>query len=138
LRNAMELVAHRPPVLLLDTFVDSTEDAVTAAVRVDPGAWYANEAGDMPAWFGLELMAQTVAVYSGVQQATKGLEPHTGYLLGTRSYVSSLPAFPAWTELMIHAKLHYLDESGLSAFHCAILLNGATIATALLKTLEVR
>ena len=92
----------------------------------------------MPAWFGLELMAQTVAAYSGVQQSAHGEEPRIGYLLGTRSYTCSMPAFPGGAELRIHARLHYLDDSGLSAFDCAIHLEGAEIATAILKTLEVR
>jgi len=135
--NPTDLLAHRAPMLLLDSVLEAGPETVTAITRVDPAAWYAQD-GAMPAWFGLELMAQTVAAYSGVQQSALGVEPRIGYLLGTRSYACALPAFPAGAELRIHAKLHYLDDTGLSAFHCAIHLNGAEIATAILKTLEVR
>ena len=137
MRDITELVAHRAPLLLLDSIVETGKDFIEARVLVDPAAWYADPDGTMPAWFGVELMAQTVAAYSG---ATKdpAEEPAIGYLLGTRIYATTVPSFPAGAELRVTARLHYLDDTGLSAFECRILLEGAEVATALLKTFEDR
>lgn len=137
MRDPKTLVAHRPPMLLLEAVLETGADTVKALARVDPAGWYADADGAMPGWFGLELMAQTVAAYSGALMEAEGREPRTGYLLGTRAYQCALPAFPAGSELLIDARLNYSDDLGLSAFDCRITLDGAEIATALLKTYEV-
>lgn len=136
MRDPKALVAHRPPMLLLEAVLETGPETVKALARVDPHGWYADGAGAMPGWFGIELMAQAVAAFSGSLMETEGRPPRTGYLLGTRSYQCALPAFPAGAELVIDAKLHYSDDLGLSAFQCRITLEGAEIATALLKTYE--
>ena len=137
MRDIKDLVTHRPPLLLLDSVRETGKEFIETQVRVDPAAWYADANGDMPAWFGVELMAQTVAAYSGAAKAP-GEEPAIGYLLGTRVYTATVPVFPAGAELRVMARLHYLDDTGLSAFQCRILLDGEEVATALLKTFEDR
>jgi predicted hotdog family 3-hydroxylacyl-ACP dehydratase len=136
MRDPETLVAHRPPMLLLASVLETGPGTVKALARVDPGGWYADGEGAMPGWFGIELMAQTVAAFSGALMEAEGREPRTGYLLGTRAYLCSLPSFPAGAELVVDAKLQYSDELGLSAFQCRITLEGEEIATALLKTYE--
>ncbi|BDU71446.1 ApeP family dehydratase [Mesoterricola silvestris] len=136
MRPAEDLLVHRPPMLLLDAVLDHRRDGILARARVDPGAWYADARGAMPAWFGLELMAQAIAAYGGLNRRAQDREPRLGYLLGTRAYTCTLPAFPAGSELGIHAELKYLDDSGLSAFACGITLDGEEVATAILKTFE--
>ncbi len=136
MRPAEDLLVHRPPMLLLDAVLDHRQDGILALTRVDAGAWYADADGAMPAWFGLELMAQAIAAYAGLEKRARGGEPRLGYLLGTRAYACTLPAFPAGSELEVHARLKYLDDSGLSAFACGITLDGEEVAAAILKTFE--
>ena len=136
MRPAEDLLVHRPPMLLLDAVLDHGHDWILAQARVDPRAWYADGEGAMPAWFGLELMAQAIGAYGGLEKRVLGGEPRVGYLLGTRAYACTRPSFPAGCELRIHAKLKYLDDAGLSAFACAITLDGEEVATAILKTFE--
>ncbi len=131
-----DLVAHRPPMLLLDSIREVTEEKCIARVRVDPQAWYAQGDGAMPGWFGLELMAQTIAAYSGSCKRGIGLAPRLGFLLGTRSYACDLPAFPGGEILEVEARLYFLDESGLSAFACEIRHLGQKVASAMIKTFE--
>lgn len=118
----LELLPHRPPMLLLDGV-----DGDGAYLRVDPEAWYADAAGAMPGWFGLEVMAQAVAALQGRAGA-----PRRGYLVGTRSY-QSIPAFPAGSLLRVRVRAAEEDESGLAAFACEILLGDEPAATASLK-----
>ncbi len=130
------LVPHRPPLLLLDEVLAWDPEGCAATARVDPGAWYAAPDGSMPAWFGIELMAQTISAYSGGRRAGTGAPPRLGYLLGTRSYRCALPAFPPGERLEIQVRVHYQDESGLSAFACEIRRSGEPVADAILKVFE--
>ena len=130
------LVPHRAPMLLLDGVQEVTEEKCLARVRVDPSAWYAGPDGSMPGWFGIELMAQTIAAYSGARKREAGQAPKLGFLLGTRSLECSLPSFPPGALLDVEAQICYLDESGLSAFQCEIRHLGQTVSKATLKTYE--
>jgi predicted hotdog family 3-hydroxylacyl-ACP dehydratase len=134
--SPLELVLHRPPLLLLDAVLETSEEHCRAVARVDPGAWYADPDGAMPGWFGIELMVQTVTVYSGSRKRLLGQSPKIGFNLGTRSYESSLPRFPANAVLEVEIRLQYLDESGLSAFACEIRHLGQIVARAMVKTFE--
>ena len=134
--EASAYVPHRLPMLLLDGIRATSDTESRAFVTVDPRAWYADARGAMPAWYGIELMAQTVAAYSGAFKRRQGLAPVKGYLLGTRTYSSTLPAFPAGSTLEIHCVYHYSDESGLWAFDCTICLQDLPVATAMLKVFE--
>jgi predicted hotdog family 3-hydroxylacyl-ACP dehydratase len=131
-----DLVVHRPPMLLLDSIQEASEEKCIARMRVDPGAWYAEGDGAMPGWFGIELMAQTVAAFSGAGKRLISEAPRIGFLLGTQSYKSRMASFPAGAIMEVEARLHYLDESGLSAFTCEIRHLGQQVACATLKTFE--
>jgi len=135
-QGASAFVPHRPPMLLLDAVQSTTETSSDASVTVDPMAWYADAQGGMPAWYGIELMAQTVAAYSGATKRRQGLTPVKGYLLGTRSYTTTVPVFPSGSTLAIHCDYHYSDERGLWAFDCTIHLQGIQVASAMLKVFE--
>ena len=130
-------VPHRPPLLLIDTVREADAERCVTWTRVDPAAWYADPDGAMPAWFGLELMAQTIAAFSGQRQRDPDQAPAFGYLLGTREYRCEAAAFPAGAVLEVEARVHYADdESGLSAFACELRLDGAVLARAILKVYQ--
>jgi predicted hotdog family 3-hydroxylacyl-ACP dehydratase len=131
-----ELLPHRPPFLLIDTLEEATMDACIAQVRVDPGAWYAGPDGAMPAWFGLELMAQTAAAFSGYRKRATNKPLSGGYLLGTRRYQCTTPLFPGNAVLVVEAKVDYVDVFGQSAFVCEIRLQGVVVASATVKVIE--
>ena len=112
-------------------------DAQQAVVAATPqaGAWYAEE-GAMPAWIGIELMAQAIAAHVGLVARSHGKPPKAGVLLGTRQYRATQPRFGAGTELIITARMTYRDESGLGAYDSAITLNGAEVAAASVNVYE--
>ncbi|MDP2876374.1 MAG: hypothetical protein Q8O00_09335 [Holophaga sp.] len=131
-----DLLTHRRPLLLLDEIQEVSPENCIALAHIDPSAWYADDSGAMPGWFGIELMAQTVSAYSGFQKRMLGEEPRVGFLLGTIKFELPCQAFSAGQTLEIEAKLHFLDESGLSAFRCEIRHQGQPLACAMLKTFE--
>ena len=133
-----DLLPHRVPMLLIDGVAGVTAQGGTGRARLDPEAWHAGPGGRTPAWFGLELMAQTIAACRGQHLMTAGAPPRGGYLVGTRSYRSTLEAFPAGADLEIRVELLDEDPSGLCAFRCAILEGGTTLAEATLNVMERR
>lgn len=130
------LLLHQAPLRLLDGIREISAEHCVAWTKVSSDAWYADAEGAMPAWFGLELMAQAVSAYSGAQKATQGRPLRVGLLLGTQSYQCSLPAFPTGSILDIDVRIHYFDGSGVSAFHCELRRQGEVIAHATLKVYE--
>ena len=129
-------VPHRPPMLLIGSVLEADAERCVTLTRVDPGAWYADPDGAMPAWFGLELMAQTIAAFSGQRQRDPDQAPAFGYLLGTREYRCTVAAFPAGAQLEVEAKVHEAEILGLSAFACELRLDGSVLAHAILKVYE--
>lgn len=131
-----ELVPHRPPLLLIDALQSVSAEACVALARVDPTAWYALSDGTMPAWFGLELMAQTAAAFNGHHARARGAGPALGFLLGTRDYRSSVSGFPAGAVLEVEARVHYAATFGQSAMTCEIRHLQTPVAQATLKFFE--
>jgi predicted hotdog family 3-hydroxylacyl-ACP dehydratase len=131
-----ELLPHRGAMLLLERV--SACDTKRICVECTPRreAWYADARGNMPAWIGIELMAQAIAAHTGLVKRSEGKPVAPGVLLGTRSFVAAQPEFEAGQMLRVKAELSFRDESGLAAYDCSIETGGATLASATLKVFE--
>ncbi len=121
---------------LLDGLLRADATHCRTWFTVAPGGWYLDASGALPGWFGIELMAQTIAAYSGAKKLGEGEIPKLGFLVGTRSYQSHQAAFPVGTRLEVEVRPNYCDESGLWAFECVLEADGHPAATALLKVFE--
>ncbi|VDZ83865.1 Uncharacterised protein [Kluyvera intermedia] len=58
-----DYLPHDAPMLLLEEVISVTDDTATCRVTVSPDgvlAPFLDAQGNLPAWFALELMAQTV------------------------------------------------------------------------------
>lgn len=133
------LIAHRGNMLLLDRLLHADAESCIAEYVPQAGQWYSDADGNMPAWIGLELMAQTIAAYVGFQKHASGLPPKQGVLLGTRSYKAVVPVYLAGAALQVEARVSFRDESGLGAFECTIRRAEApeeALATSTLKVYE--
>lgn len=131
-----ELIPHRGSLLLLDRVVDFAGATVMAEYTPRSDAWYVDADGNMPAWIGLELMAQAIAAHVALEKRLSGLPPKMGALLGTRSYRSSAAAFVAGSPLTLCATQIMCDPGGLAAYECTIESGGITLAEAVLKAYE--
>ncbi|HJW32228.1 MAG TPA: hypothetical protein VJ505_02570 [Holophagaceae bacterium] len=132
-----QLLPHRHPAIVVDRILALDEEGCRVAAQVRPGAWYLDVRGEMPAWVGLELMAQAASAFSGWRNTLSGRPVRVGYLLGTRSFDATEPAFPVGTELEVEVKVIFLDETGPSAFRCELRRAGLRVAHATLKAIEV-
>ncbi|HJU84449.1 MAG TPA: hypothetical protein VJ600_09580 [Holophagaceae bacterium] len=131
-----ELLPHRAPAIVLTELREIGEEGCLALARVEPGAWYLDADGAMPAWVGLEMMAQAASAFSGHRNTLSGRPVRVGYLLGTRSFTAAAPAFPAGTELEVEVRVIFMDPGGPSAFRCEIRHTGTVVAQATLKAIE--
>jgi len=117
-----ELLPHDPPMVLLDRALSYDETTLIAEVEIRPESVLCADGG-VPAWVGIEYMAQAVAAHAGFKARLDGGLPSVGYLLGTRSYRSSLSSFPVGATLRIHIRALF-TETGLGAFACRIDMDG--------------
>lgn len=122
------LLPHRPPVLQVEEVISFVDDTVVVALRVRADSIFVAD-GMMPAWVGIELMAQAIATYAGLHAQARGEPVRKGFLLGTRDYKATVPAFPVDQHLRISAQPLYHEESGLGAFECLI-RDGETVLVA--------
>jgi predicted hotdog family 3-hydroxylacyl-ACP dehydratase len=90
----------------------------------------------VPAWVGIEYMAQAVAAWSGAKARKVGGSPRIGYLLGCRRYEAAVPVFEAGAELVVHAQCELTAENGLGMFDCRIEQDGRVLANGRLSVFE--
>ena len=131
-----DVLPHRGSMLLIDRLIEFNNESTIAEYSPRSDTWYADAEGNMPAWVGLELMAQTVAAHVGVLKLSEGKSQKNGVLVGTRRYSSIMPNFAVDIPMQIHATIVYQDISGLAAYDCNISCGDTILAVATLKVFE--
>jgi predicted hotdog family 3-hydroxylacyl-ACP dehydratase len=115
-----QVLPHEGRMLLLHELIDHGVEHVVCAVEVRPRIPFCDPVHGVPAWVGLEYMAQTVCAYSGVDEVRAGLKPSIGLLLGARRYESQVDWFAMGSRLLVRAELVLRDENDLVVFDCSI------------------
>lgn len=132
------LLPHAGSMLLLDELLDLGEEHITCAVRVRAQTRFCEPGKGVPAWVGLEYMAQTMCAYSGVEEVRAGQAPSIGLLLGSRRYQSEVEWFEIGSELVVRADLQLRDDNDLVAFQCTIHESGRMLARGDVKAYRPR
>lgn len=111
---AADYLPHKTPMVLLEQVIAVNDDSVHCRVTTAQHgvlAPFLNAQGELPAWFGIEIMAQTVGVWSGWQAKRAGSELiQPGMLLGGRGWHAIQPLFPADATLDITMRLLMRDD----------------------------
>jgi predicted hotdog family 3-hydroxylacyl-ACP dehydratase len=128
-----ELLPHGPEMTVIDRLLTYSPERTVAAVAITERSRFFAATG-VPAWVGIEYMAQTIAARAGYEARLRGERPAIGYLLGTRAYRSSWPEFPLGLELTVAVEPVVVDEK-LGAFQCSISAD-SVIATAVVNTYQ--
>lgn len=133
-----ELLAHRDNMLLLEAVTEFSDTEVSCLARPDSTAWYALGPDEtMPAWVGIELMAQSIAVHVALLSLRVGGGPKPGVLLGTRNYQANQAFFPADEPLIVRATESCRTGNGVASYDCIICsAAGEQMATAALTVYE--
>lgn len=114
-----ELVPHAAPMLLLDRIVESGDDYLITELTVRADGLFDIE-GSVPAFLGLEYMAQSIAAFSGLRSYRSGEPIKMGFLLGTRRYESNVHNYPTGDILRVTAKEIVYGDTGMAAFECKV------------------
>jgi len=124
-------------MLLLDELVHVDASSGSALVHVTKNSTFCIPDRGVPSWVGLEYMGQTAALIGGFQQRSGVLNDHTGFLLGSRQFSTTLSSFTVGTSLRIHCEQSALVGATLATFTARIHLNESIklppIATAVLS-----
>ena len=128
-------VPHRGAMNLLETVAHCDDERIEARVRVPADGLFMGADG-VPAWVGIEYMAQAVAAWSGARARTGGGSPRIGYLLGSRRYEAAVPAFEVGAELQVFAQCELMGDNGLGMFDCRIEQHGRVLASGRLSVFE--
>ncbi|MCO8310435.1 hotdog family protein [Pseudomonas mandelii] len=119
-----ELLPHAGDMILIEQILSFDEDQIHTRLIVKPGGLFNRPDGSLPAWVGIELMAQSVAAYAGCHARQKGNAVELGFLLGTRKFECNVEHFPAGTELTIHGIRSLEDDNGMGVFECHLTAPG--------------
>ncbi|NID15355.1 hotdog family protein [Luteibacter yeojuensis] len=114
-----KLLPHAGRMILLDRVVTWEAERIVCERTVRRGDALVNATG-LPAWAGVELMAQAIAAWNGCQVLAAGGLVRPGFLLGTRAYRADVDAFPLGAKLAIETVRSFHDEDGMGAFACRI------------------
>lgn len=117
--SVAELVPHSGTMSLLTNIVGYGDDWLSAEVHITPESVFADDRG-VPAWIGLEYMAQAIAAYGGREERQRGGIPKIGFLLGSRKYLCDADTFPLGQKLLIKVQVEMLSEDGLNVFNCEL------------------
>ena len=115
-----QLLPHVGRMLLLDELLEHNDEVITAALTIRSDSVLCDGVTGVPAWVGMEYMAQTACAFSGVDEVRAGQRPSISALLGTRSYRAHVPVFALGTRLTITAQLLMRDDDNLGVFACTI------------------
>lgn len=113
------VVPHTGTMVLLDQIEHWDETGLQASVVVRADAPFV-DANGMPAWVGIELMAQTIAAFGGCCARRASQPVKIGFLVGSRRYIASQAYFPIGARLQVNVKEIITGEQGLSVFECTL------------------
>ena len=126
--SAIPYMPHELPMALIDEICACDEHSIVTQVFLHESHLFAT-GQQIPAWVGIELMAQSAAAWSGfnAQKDRSTLDSRLneksvpiGYLLGTRDYRSNVGFFSVGSQLRIHAHCLLQSSEGLGSFDCQI------------------
>lgn len=135
-RAVHDVLPHRGTMLLIDAITRCTESAIEVTATARRDAWYADGDGAMPAWIGIELMAQAIAAHVGLVAMHAGGRARPGVLLGTSGYRAHRHAFGTGAALRIGARELLRSDEGHGAYECTIHIGDACCAEAVVKVYQ--
>ena len=114
-----QLVPHSGRMSLLEQLLGYGDEHLEAGLTIHNDTVFVTEQG-VPAWIGIEYLAQAIGAFAGLQERLNGGEPKIGFLVGTRKYDCNVEWFPKGAELRIRAEREMIADNGLSVFQCEL------------------
>lgn len=117
-----QLLPHAAPMILLDEIIEADQTSLRAALTVPTNGLFNDPIynGAVPAWVGIEYMAQAVAAHAGYLSRLNGELPTIGFLLGSRLYQSNVASFECGSHLKIHVEEILKGDNGMAVYQAII------------------
>jgi predicted hotdog family 3-hydroxylacyl-ACP dehydratase len=129
-------VLHRKPMLLLHKLVQIGPESAVCEFRVEQDNAFLLPDLGVPAYIGIEYMAQCIAVHAGACERVQGFQPPLGLLLGTRNYRASVQYFSPNAIYIVECQELISNPDGLASFQCNIQSEGRVLVDARLSVLQ--
>ena len=130
--SVVDLLPHAPPMVLLDEVLGWDQGRAVTALTIHPESPFFIKDNGIPAYVGLEYMAQTCGVYAGIEALNLGQPVRLGFLLGTRNFHTSQNWFYPGDRLVVDVTEVFRQET-MGAFDCRIIHGDVEIASAQLN-----
>ncbi|WP_037586277.1 hypothetical protein [Stenoxybacter acetivorans] len=114
------LLPHSGNMVLLDRILSYDETGLCAAVCLRNGHPLQQADGTIPAWMGMELLAQCIGALEGCFAQEHGQAIRLGFLLGTRRLNLLTQNLPLNRPLIADVHLSIRDQNGFAVFDCRL------------------
>ena len=119
-----DVVPHDHPMILIDSIQSYAETTAVCQVKITEDVnFYDSALNGVPAYVGVEYMAQSIAAFANANERDQGKEVALGFLVSSRKYQASEPVFKLGEELTVNVERLYKEDNGLSVFDCQILVD---------------
>jgi len=134
-----DLLPHGPEARCIDEIVAfDPAGALAARLTVNDGlVMYDSGRRGIPAWGGIEIMAQAAGLHHGLTARAAGRgRPRVGYLIGVRNFHAAAGILAAGETLDVLAENLTPDSGDLAQFDCLILTDGVVRVRAVLTVMR--
>ena len=119
IENPAFLLPHSGHMVLIDRVTEHRADFVRVEAHIGEKHILLQN-GVLPTPMGMEIMAQAIGAFAGIQALGAGEEVKLGFLLGTRKLNLFADHIPVGTTLAATAHLSTQDPSGMGVFDCEL------------------
>lgn len=131
--SPQDLVLHRGDMLLIDRIDQHGDGWLECSVlHEEPGA-FADSAGRVPAWVGLEYMCQAIAAMEGIKRLEQQEPILISFIIGSKRVNSEVSHFYRYQALSVRVECEIRDTTSLGVFSCRIMDNNKLIMSAVIK-----
>ncbi|HEZ1762243.1 TPA: hotdog family protein [Neisseria meningitidis] len=117
--NTASLLPHSGRMVLINRITRYGDDFVEAGAQVSPNHILLLD-DKLPYTAFIELMAQAVGAYAGIQARKNARSVRLGFLLGTRKLEIFAQSVPIGTHLLATAHMSIQDAGGMGVFDCEL------------------
>ncbi|WP_304673146.1 ApeP family dehydratase [Neisseria blantyrii] len=117
--DTASLLPHSGRMVLIDRITRYGDDFVEAGAQIKPDHILLAD-GILPYTAFIELMAQAVGAYAGIQARKNARPVRLGFLLGTRKLEIFAQSVPVGTHLLATAHMSIQDAGGMGVFDCEL------------------
>lgn len=114
-----DVLPHTGSMVLLTRILHHTEDRTSCAVEITDASLFCESDRGVPAWVGIEYMAQCIAAHGGLRARVSGEPVKAGFLLGSRSVELHTARFYPGQTLVVDAT-HVWGQRELFSFACSV------------------